>query len=369
MTAPGPAPRPSSECSIASHLLAFTESYLAMMFPHLRRHAAAGAFATLAASTVLTGPALASPPDAAPLPRAIADIPAGAVLHLRIDDLRPTQPAVGYDQIYATLERYRRSPQDKFDDYCFVNGQRGVRSFDAASSRIDDPSSFTCKQDAPDAASPHAATLYGVVIGPGGTFYLQSGHHTAVALTSLPDGGSHVRLTVRVVDNFSQMIPGGGFWTRMAAERRVWLRNAQGQMIAPEALPQTFRLVDLRDDPYRSLVFFTRGIGYVRPPGETPHVEMAWAYWLRKRREPDLSAYRLDDVASYRDAVIAAARKMVALRDNDILVDRMTALSLGKLPSFDAKDALRKVAREGSATQPPGPLVDAVMYKQRFVEP
>ncbi|WP_420223905.1 ParB/Srx family N-terminal domain-containing protein [Pigmentiphaga litoralis] len=155
----------------------------------------------------------------------------------------------------------------------------------------------------------------------------------------------------------------------MAAERRVWLRNAQGQMIAPEALPQTFRLVDLRDDPYRSLVFFTRDIGYVRPQGGTPHVEMAWAYWLRKRRDPDLSAYRLDDVASYRDAVIAAARKMVALRDNDILVDRMTALSLGKLPSFDAKDGLRKVAREGSATQPPGALVDAVLYKQRFVEP
>jgi len=208
-----------------------------------------------------------------------------------------------------------------------------------------------------------------VVIGPGGTFYLQSGHHTAVTLTSLPDGGSHVRMAVRVVENYSQMLPGVGFWTRMAAERRVWLRNAQGQMIAPEALPQTFRLVDLRDDPYRSLVFFTRGIGYVRPQGGTPHVEMAWAYWLRKRRDPDLSSYRLDDVTSYRDAVIAAARKMVALRDNDILVDRMTALSLGKLPSFDAKDGLRKVAREGTATQPPGPLLDAVLYKQRFVEP
>lgn len=340
-----------------------------MMFPFLRRPAAAGAFAALAASLALTGPALASAPDVATLPRAIADLAPGAVLHLRIDDLRPTQPAVGYDQIYATLERYRRSPQDKFDDYCFVNGQRGVKAFDAGTSRIDDPASFACKQDAPDAASPHAATLYGVVIGPGGTFYLQSGHHTAVTLTSLPDGGSHVRMAVRVVENYSQMLPGVGFWTRMAAERRVWLRNAQGQMIAPESLPQTFRLVDLRDDPYRSLVFFTRGIGYVRPQGATPHVEMAWAYWLRKRRDPDLSAYRLDDVTSYRDAVIAAARKMVALRDNDILVDRMTALSLGKLPSFDAKDGLRKVAREGTATQPPGPLLDAVTYKQRFVEP
>ncbi|NYE24295.1 ParB/Srx family N-terminal domain-containing protein [Pigmentiphaga litoralis] len=340
-----------------------------MMFPFLRRPAAARAAAALATSLALTGPALASAADVASLPRAIADLAPGAVLHLRIDDLRPTQPAVGYDQIYATLERYRRSPQDKFDDYCFVNGQRGVKAFDAGTSRIDDPASFACKQDAPDAASPHAATLYGVVIGPGGTFYLQSGHHTAVTLTSLPDGGSHVRMTVRVVENYSQMLPGVGFWTRMAAERRVWLRNAQGQMIAPEALPQTFRLVDLRDDPYRSLVFFTRGIGYVRPQGGTPHVEMAWAYWLRKRRDPDLSAYRLDDVTSYRDAVIAAARKMVALRDNDILVDRMTALSLGKLPSFDAKDGLRKVAREGTATQPPGPLLDAVMYKQRFVEP
>ena len=340
-----------------------------MMFPFLRRPAAARAAAALATSLALTGPALASAADLASLPRAIADLAPGAVLHLRIDDLRPTQPAVGYDQIYATLERYRRSPQDKFDDYCFVNGQRGVKAFDAGTSRIDDPASFACKQDAPDAASPHAATLYGVVIGPGGTFYLQSGHHTAVTLTSLPDGGSHVRMTVRVVENYSQMLPGVGFWTRMAAERRVWLRNAQGQMIAPEALPQTFRLVDLRDDPYRSLVFFTRGIGYVRPQGGTPHVEMAWAYWLRKRRDPDLSSYRLDDVTSYRDAVIAAARKMVALRDNDILVDRMTALSLGKLPSFDAKDGLRKVAREGTATQPPGPLLDAVLYKQRFVEP
>jgi hypothetical protein len=357
----------------------------------LRHQAAAGTFAVLAASMVLPAPALASaaaaaaasasasspaqPQTSAPawaspsLPRAIADIQPGTVLTLRIDQLHPTQPAIGYDQIYATLERYRRSPQDKFDDYCFVNGQRGVKAFDPVASRIDDPASFVCKQDAPDTASPHAATLYGVVIGPGGTFYLQSGHHTAVTLTTLPDGGSHVRMVVRVLDNYSQMTPGGGFWTRMAAERRVWLRNAQGQMIAPEALPQTFRLVDLRDDPYRSLVFFTRGIGYERPQGSTPHVEMAWAYWLRKRRDPDLSAYRLDDVTSYRDAVIAAARKMVALRDNDILVDRMTALSLGKLPNFDAKDGLGKVAREGTATQPPGALVDAVNYKKRFIEP
>ncbi|WP_420223906.1 ParB/Srx family N-terminal domain-containing protein [Pigmentiphaga litoralis] len=199
-------------------MLAFTELHPAMMFPPLRLRAAAGTFAAVAASMALTGPAVASAPDLSPFPRAIADIRPGAVLHLRIDELRPTQPAVGYDQVYATLERYRRSPQDKFDDYCFYNGQRGVRAFDPARSRIDDPASFACKQDAPDAASPHAATLYGVVIGPGGRFYLQSGHHTAVALTSLPDGGSHVRMTVRVEENYSLMIPG-------AASGHEWRPN------------------------------------------------------------------------------------------------------------------------------------------------
>jgi hypothetical protein len=345
-----------------------------MMSQPLRRQiTVAGALATLAVFTGVAVAATSAPslpvpnvPVSKPAPeRAMTLVAPGSVLNVPIDALRPTQPAIGFDQVYASLERYRRSPQEKFDDYCFINGQRGVNAYDAATSRLDTPSSFTCKQDAPEAPSAHAATLHGVVIGPGGRMYVQSGHHSLATLVALPDGGPQLPVHVRVVANYSQMAP-SAFWTRMAAERRVWLRDEMARMIVPESLPHSFRMDDLRDDPYRSLVFFTRGIGYERPPGASPHVEMTWATWLRKRRDPDLSDVALDSVTAYRDAVIQAARKMVALRDNDILIDRSTALSLGKLKSFDANDDLRKLTREGTATQAPGPLLDALAWKQRM---
>ncbi|QSA20742.1 chromosome partitioning protein ParB, partial [Vibrio furnissii] len=38
-------------------------------------------------------------------------------------ELKPTQPSVGYDQIYYKLGRYQHDAEKQFDEICEANGQ------------------------------------------------------------------------------------------------------------------------------------------------------------------------------------------------------------------------------------------------------
>ena len=287
----------------------------------------------------------------------------GDLFKVRLDQLIPTQPAIGYDQVYYKLGLYRADPESKFDDYCEDNGQRGVKRYDAQRSRLDTPASFSCKQAEPRAGDAAANDLKTVVIGPAGKIYLTDGHHTTSILRALADGGPAMTLLVRVTDNFSQLTL-ADFWARMAAENKVWLKDQDLKNIQPSQLPLQIGLDYLQNDPYRSLVYFTRGIGYQPPAGATEFLEFYWGSWLRSSALPDLSHYDLNDVQAYATAVDDAAHKMVALRNDEEVWNGKTAESLGKLARFDQKKNFKKLTRAGSANKASGKLVYAVEYKR-----
>ncbi|KAF1019410.1 MAG: hypothetical protein GAK30_03136 [Paracidovorax wautersii] len=305
---------------------------------------------------------------------------AGDVLKVRIDELHPTQPSVGYDQIYYNLGRKQpdlsrytataagylgddandnysrylyRTERKRVDDYCADNGQGGVAVYQPGKTALIDPSTYAC-QDAPPTASSDAAVLAGlktVVIGPAGALYLTDGHHTFTALKELADGGDALPVWVRVSANYGDASSDTVFWQRMQDSSYVWLKDAAGRSVAPADLPQRLGLSEMADDPYRSLVYFTRGLGYSNDD-VSEFAEFNWGEWLRDRAGLALSAYDLtkldrarvtvsngavaaragDSTTSYVAAVRDASMKMVALADTDVVANGKTAADLGKLP-------------------------------------
>lgn len=266
----------------------------------------------------------------------------GDVLGVPLAELRPTQGAIGYDQIYYTLGRWqadfdrptwqfdearhlqylRATVGKKFDSYCAVTGQGGlaagsltsIESLQAA--RLNQAGSFACT----DAPGTHAQDLKTVVVGWNGKLYLTDGHHSLSSLYEAEDGGADLQVWVRVDANYylgSQLSAGltvktalrdadaptavpdatvaeAAFWQQMVAENKAWLRDGDNRPLVPAQLPSHLGLAGpgnpdgLQDDPYRALVYFARDIGYDN--GSLPEfAEFMWADWLRKRL--DLSRY------------------------------------------------------------------------------
>ncbi|MGB4137871.1 MAG: hypothetical protein WA971_14995, partial [Microbacterium sp.] len=70
----------------------------------------------------------------------------GDLIDVRIGDVLPTQPSLGYDEVYYKLGRYtlgKDKVNKKFDDWCEANGQ-GEAAAAAPEARLDDPTSFSC---------------------------------------------------------------------------------------------------------------------------------------------------------------------------------------------------------------------------------
>ena len=59
----------------------------------------------------------------------------------------------------------------------------------------------------------------------------------------------------------------------------------------PQALPRS--LLDLEDDPYRSLVWKLKQEGLIKPQRQIPYHEFRWGHWLRLRPLPPFSSRQL----------------------------------------------------------------------------
>lgn len=285
---------------------------------------------SLAALLVLALPGTGSTEPAQQARNAASSRLAGNIQQVSLSALRPTQGAVGHDQIHALLGRWQGGPmpaawqheskqlmrylrqtlRKKFDDYCATNGQGGLATgaledLDTLyAARIDTPASFACT----DAPGTHADALKTVIIGPGNVLYLTDGHHTFTSFYETSDGGPDVAVHVRVDADYSHL-DHATFWSRMIAERKAWLRDGHNVPIAPNRLPTRLGLATpeqpdgLQDDPYRSLVYFARRIGYDNQ--DLPEfAEFMWADWLRPRL--DLSRYRTSPPAAP-DTILAPA--------------------------------------------------------------
>lgn len=266
----------------------------------------------------------------------------GHLLRVQLRQLRPTQPAIGHDQVLYKLGKYASDRRKLFDDYCEANGQHLSGGFQPATTLRSADDSLGAR---PPGSYPDEMKT--VVIGPGQQPYLTDGHHTFSAFWEQPGGGPDTWVWVRVTDDFSQSASPAEFWIRLLDERKAWLKDPQGRPILPEQLPLSLGLNAMANDPYRALVYFTRQIGYDKP--RTPDgrvlpsefLEFYWAEWLRMLLP--LQDYDLNDRKSYAKAVEQAARLMVANPGMVIGSSGRTALEMGAYRTLDKK-VLRKLS-------------------------
>jgi len=351
-------------------------------------------------------------PEAPPRNTAYLSAKSGDVIQVRIEELNPTQAAIGYDQIYYKLGRWQgdfdratwaadpvlqldylnRTVGKKFDDYCEdVGGAERAQKFqsiaEARAARLDQPDTFTCK----DAPGTNTVNLKTVVVGWDGNLYLTDGHHTFSSLREIFDGGPKLPVWVKVDANYSDLTSASAFWQRMVDERRAWLRDGQNQPITVDQLPARLGLPNaqeaggMQEDRYRSLVYFTRDIAYSN--GDLPEfAEFLWGDWLRRQAAanqlPALDQYKMQAPAtpaqilavstldkdilptgasdSYAAAVRDASLKMSALTDTDIVFEDRNAASLGRIalvpgaasgsPTKTARDTLEELPRDDVKT-------------------
>ncbi|MFF0054328.1 ParB/Srx family N-terminal domain-containing protein [Streptomyces microflavus] len=342
--------------------------------------------AVLAAGTVVVGTstgAVAAGPGgtggagacagSGPLPRSCAQ--PGDLIGVTLGELHPTQAVLGFDQVFYKLGRYGSDRDEaaggfnkRFDDWCETNGQGEAASV-SPGARLDAPASFSCTVPLGQETAKSIDPMKTAVIGPGGKLYLTDGHHTLTSFLEGPDGSTRLPIRLRVTDNFSSLST-TAFWQRMTAEKKVWLRDENNKPLGVDQLPDRLGITNFRDDPYRSLVYFTRDIGYEVPDGATEFLEFSWGSWLRG--EHDAAAYDLTSPGPYLDLVRSASKSMAALAPDAVVDDGKTAAQLGRIAEWNGgkKETGGEFAKLGKPlTDPkPGKLAEALDYKAR-VEP
>lgn len=184
------------------------------------------------------------------LPELTAEMAAGTLCQVKVSDLKPTQNAVGFDEVNDKIARYSAKSKADLSDYLLV----------------------------------HPVP---VVIGNGGRFYLTDHHHLANALWKTAEGKNkagidtkNARVVVKVQSNEAGL-KGYHFWKAMHNYRLVYLFDRQGGgPIRPKDL--CGHIKDLANDPYRSLAWEVRTrYGY----DKSPHAfaEFLWANFFRVR--------------------------------------------------------------------------------------
>lgn len=266
-----------------------------------------------------------------------ANAAAGDLIDVTLGDLHPTQPSLGYDEVFFRVGRYTLGTHNPLlDAWCVANGQQGVASADAGAT-VADRTSFTCVVPIGSETPETTAGMKTAVIGPGGQVYLTDGHHTLTSFWEVPGGGPDTHLRLRVVANLKHYEP-EAFWHEMAAHGWTWLRHADGGVARPEHVPANLGLTSFTNDRYRGVLFFLRDVSYFQDDSIPAFQEFYWGHWLRTQTEPGLRLENFDltDMASYHSLLGNIARAMIALPE-DTAIEGRTAQELGKLTSFGQK--------------------------------
>ncbi|PBC75655.1 putative ParB-like nuclease [Streptomyces sp. TLI_235] len=291
----------------------------------------------------------------------------GELLDVRIGDVHPTQPSLGYDEVYYKLGRYtlgKDAVNKKFSDWCEADGR-----IDAATvlpgARLDDPSSFTCQLPVGAETAGSIAPMKTVVIGPHGEPFLTDGHHTLTSFYETPDGGADLHVRLRVLANFSNLTR-QAFWAQMQAHKWVYLRDPEGNPVAVNKLPTGVGLANFSNDKYRGLLYFGRDIGYTQ--NDLPFQEFYWGSWVRDANPVDLSDWDPNDLGSYLATVKSLTRAMTALPKDAVVDSGFSAADLDALDQWNAgkaanKGEFDKLSKPYSDPKP-GKLAYALEYKR-----
>lgn len=186
------------------------------------------------------------------LPALGPNSPQGAIGRLTLDRLKPTQNAVGMDEVDAKAEKIAAMDAKKLSDYLL---QRVIPVV------IGNPP----KDGGDDPA----------------IYYLVDHHHLAAAVwKALKDPQAPVFAQVRC--NWLPLT-GNRFWKAMVRNNWVYPFDGLGAgPTSPARLKPT--VMDLENDLYRSLAWVVReGYGYVKDTENPTFAEFRWASFLRGR--------------------------------------------------------------------------------------
>jgi len=288
----------------------------------------------------------------------------GDLLDIRLDELKPTQPSLGYDEVYYRLGRYTLgagAADQLLDQWCATNGQGGLESATPGATVID-PASFTCALAVGSETDESKVPMKTAVIGPGGQPYLTDGHHTLTSFWEAPGAGPETRVRLRITGNLKDATP-EAFWAEMQSQGWTWLNDADGKPITPEQLPGSLGLDSFANDQYRGALVFVRDVGYSQDDTSPAFQEFYWGQWLRDQTNSNLrpADFTLTDMASYHTLVGNIGAAMVALSDTTEIANGLDAKALGKLESFGQKAFDALIAPIDS--DKPGKLAYAIAYK------
>ncbi|MFZ7087643.1 ParB/Srx family N-terminal domain-containing protein [Curtobacterium sp. RRHDQ10] len=364
--------RPVATRHAVATLLASATLLTAVGGSALAATGAAAAAGTAAATTPVTDvPAASCSATSAPTDPYLCATPDDLV-DVRIGDVHPTQPSLGYDEVYYKLGRYsaaisKDAVDKEFGDWCEANGQHDAVSAQPGAT-LRDPSTFTCDTAIGAETADDVAAMKTVVIGPGGTLWLTDGHHTLTSFDETPDGGPDTHVRVRVLGNLSGLGE-ADFWSTMRTNGWVWLRDLDGNAITPSQLPTNVGLEHFEDDRARSIMYFARDVGY-SADGAVPFQEFYWGAWLRAHPELGLADWDQDDWAESLALVRTITEAQVAL-PRDSVVDPESGSTAADLSTFTAwndgkketKGEWDKLAKPYSDAKP-GKLAYMVEYRR-----
>jgi hypothetical protein len=289
----------------------------------------------------------------------------GDLIEVALVDVKPTQPSLGYDEVYYKLGRYGPAGKDainkRFADWCEANGQLDAAAAPTGAT-IKDAKTFTCKLALGSETDESKGVMKTAVIGPKGIPYLTDGHHTFTSLAETPDGGMNVRVRVRVQANLGDMSE-SAFWAEMEKRQFTWLRDTNDKPITPQQLPTSVGIKNFANDPYRGVLYFARDIGYEQRPDNATFLEFYWGKWLRSNASIDFAGSNLNDLTSYLALVEKISKAQAALADTDVVSEGKTAQQLGKLATWDSKGEMVKLSQPYSASKP-GKIAYALEYKK-----
>jgi hypothetical protein len=299
--------------------------------------------------------------------RARCSAKVGDLLNVKISDVKPTQPSLGYGEVYYKLGRYSSLGKDtinkRFTDWCEANGQIDVASVSTtATPTIKDPTTFTCTVALGAETAESVGLMKTVVIGPKGVAYLTDGHHTLTSFFETPDGGPDVRVRLRVQANFSDLTE-SAFWTEMNNQKMTWLFDTNDKPITPQQLPTTVGLKNFADDPYRGVLYFARDVGYEQRPTNATFLEFYWGKWLRASTTIKLADYNLKDLTSYLALVKKISEEQTAMAPTAVVSEGKTAEQLGQLAVYDSKGEFAKLSKP-FANAKPGKIAYSLEYQK-----
>lgn len=288
----------------------------------------------------------------------------GDLLDVVLSDLRPTQPSLGYDEVFYRLGRYTLGVEPEkqlLDAWCAANGQKALKSADPGA-KVADPASFTCEVPIGSENAETTAAMKTGVIGPGGQVYLTDGHHTLTSFWEVPGAGPGTHIRLKVTGNLNTLDP-EAFWPEMRDRGWTWLQDADGKPVDPQKLPTSLGLKQFANDQYRGVLYFVRDVGYAQDDDSPAFQEFYWGDWLRSQADPSLRPenFNLTELATYQTLVGNIAKAIVALPGDTEIAGSRNADQLGRMKEFGEKafDALVQPVDSPK----PGKLALSIKYK------